>query len=230
MGPPRRKLLVVVAPDTICSAGLLRQHGLSGTVTFRTGTLRIIALSQLQLSENFTALAAELSPVLLNYLKRYVGNPSLAEDLLQETLIRMDKGLPGFEQRSSHKTWAFAIASRVAIDYFRKPENSLEIVDVVEAGDVPDETSDIGERLIVAEMGSCVRQVIDSLPPDYRTALVLHDLEGMSAEQVGIVCDCSVATAKIRIHRARARLKQKLEQQCDFQRDGDGVFRCDHKA
>ncbi len=79
-------------------------------------------MSQPQLSENFTALAEELSPVLLNYLKRYVGNPSVAEDLLQETLIRMAKGLSGFEQRSSLKTWAFTIASRVATDYFRKPE------------------------------------------------------------------------------------------------------------
>ena len=192
--------------------------------------LRIITLSQPQSSERFTALAAELSPVLLNYLRRYVGNPSVAEDLLQETLIRMDKGLSGFEQRSSHKTWAFAIASRVAIDYFRKPESSLDIVDVDEADDVSDGTPEAGECLIMAEMSSCVRQVIDSLPADYRTALVLHDLEGMSAEQVGSICDCSVATSKIRIHRARARLKQKLEHKCDFQRDGDGVFRCDHKA
>lgn len=187
-------------------------------------------MSQPQLSESFTALAAELSPALLNYLKRYVGDRSVAEDLLQETLIRMDKGLSGFEQRSSHKTWSFAIASRVAMDYFRKPENSLDIVDIDEADDVSDGITQVGERLIIAEMSSCVRQVIDSLPADYRTALVLHDLEGMSAEQVGSICDCSVATAKIRIHRARARLKQKLKQKCDFQRDGDGVFRCDHKA
>lgn len=187
-------------------------------------------MSQPQLSENFTALAEELSPVLLNYLKRYVGNPSVAEDLLQETLIRMAKGLSGFEQRSSLKTWAFTIASRVATDYFRKPENSLDIVDVDEAGNVHDGAPEVGERLITVEMSTCVRQVIDSLPADYRTALVLHDLEGMSAEQVANICDCSIATAKIRIHRARTRLKQKLAQKCDFQRDGDGVFRCDRKA
>lgn len=168
--------------------------------------------------------------MLLNYLRRYVGNPSVAEDLLQETLIRIDKGLSGFEHRSSYKTWAFAIASRVAMDYFRKPENSLDIVDVDGANDVSDGTPEAGEHLIIAEMNTCVRRVIDSLPAYYRTALVLHDLEGMSAEQVGSICDCSVATAKIRIHRARARLKLKLEHKCDFQRDGDGVFRCDHKA
>jgi RNA polymerase sigma-70 factor, ECF subfamily len=182
------------------------------------------------LSEHFTALAAEVSPALLNYLRRYVGNASLAEDLLQETLIRMEKGLAGFEQRSSLKTWAFAIASRVATDYFRKPENRLDIVDIDEAGEVPDAAPQIGERLVIAEMSACVRQVIDSLPVDYRTALVLHDLEGLSAEQVAGICGCSTALAKIRIYRARARLKQKLEHRCNFQRDVDGIFRCDSKT
>ena len=114
--------------------------------------------------------------------------------------------MPGFEARSSLKKRAFAIASRVAADHFRKPENSLEIVDIDEAGGVLDIAPQIGEHLAVAEMSSCVRRVIDSLPVDYRTALVLHDLEGMSAEQVAGICGCSLATAKIRIHRARTRL------------------------
>lgn len=182
-------------------------------------------------SSNAFALAvAEYSPALLRYLRRYVDSRGVAEDLLQETLIRMEKGLAGFEQRSSLKTWAFAIASRVAADYFRSPENSLNIVDINEAAALPDADPHIEARLVVAEMSQCVREVIDSLPADYRAALVLHDLEGMSAEQVAEVCDCSLATAKTRIHRARARLKSKLERVCDFQRDGDGVFRCDRKA
>lgn len=181
-------------------------------------------------SKPFAQHAAELSPALKHYLQRYVGNPALAEDLLQETLIRIGKGLAGFEQRSSLKTWAFAIASRVAADHFRSPENSLDIVEIDEAEALPDADPHIEERLVVAEMSSCVREVVDSLPPDYRTALVLHDLEGMSAEQVATVCECSLATAKIRIHRARARLKEKLQTKCDFSRDDDGVFRCDRKG
>jgi RNA polymerase sigma-70 factor (ECF subfamily) len=74
-----------------------------------------------------------------------------------------------------------------------------------------------------------VREVIDSLPEDYRTALVLHDLEGQTAAQVSEIVGCSVATAKIRIHRARRRLKQALDEECRFYRDGDNVFRCDRK-
>jgi len=74
-----------------------------------------------------------------------------------------------------------------------------------------------------------VRRVIDSLPEDYRTALVLHDLEGQTAAQVADIAGCSIATAKIRIHRARRRLKQALNEECTFYRDEDNVFRCDRK-
>jgi len=177
----------------------------------------------------FQEVATELSPALASYLRRFVGDPILAEDLLQETLLRIEKGLGGFEGRSSLKTWSFTIASRVAADHFRAPENSLYIVDIDSTPEVADLDPSIHERMVVSEMNSCVRQVIDSLPSDFRTALVLHDLEGMSAKEVAAICECSVAAAKIRIHRARARLKKRLERKCDFQYD-DGVLRCDRKT
>lgn len=140
------------------------------------------------------------------------------------------KGLPNFAGRSSIKTWAFAIASRVAADYFRHPGRKARIVELDEAAERIDPDREIGERLVVDEMNECVRQVIDSLPDAYRTALILHDLEGLSAEQTAEICDCSVATAKIRIHRARLRLREALKAQCEFYRDPDSVFRCERKA
>ena len=89
--------------------------------------------------------------------------------------------------------------------------------------------TEIDQKLVVDEMSGCIREVIDSLPEDYRTALVLHDLEGHTAAQVAEISGCSLATAKIRIHRARRRLKQALDKECRFYRDGEDVFRCDRK-
>jgi len=177
----------------------------------------------------FEELARELSPSLLRYLRRYVGDRATADDLLQETLIRIAQGLPGFAGRSSVRTWAFSIATHVAADHYRAPERRLRIVDVDEAADVPDSDSTVDERAVMDEMNACVRQVIDSLPEEYRAPLVLHDLEDLTAQEAADICGCSLATAKIRIHRARLRLKQALRQQCDFYRDGDDVFRCDRK-
>ncbi len=178
---------------------------------------------------SFDALARELSPLLLRYLRRCVGDQTVAEDLLQETLIRIAKGLPEFAGRASVKTWAFSIATRVAADHFRAPGRRVKIVDVDEAAELPDPDRALDERVVVDEMNACVRQVIDSLPEDYRAALVLHDLEGLNAEQVSEICGCSLATAKIRIHRARDRLRKALQQECEFYRDGDDVLRCERK-
>jgi RNA polymerase sigma-70 factor (ECF subfamily) len=178
--------------------------------------------------DQFEDLACDLSVPLLRYLQRLTGESAIANDLLQETLSRIATGLPGFEGRSSVRTWAFSVASRVAADHFRRPETRLHVVDVDELPEVGEE-ADADERLIVDEMNACVRGVIDGLAADYRAALVLHDLEGLTAAETAQVCGCSVETAKIRIHRARRRLRQALEGQCTFYRDRNGVVRCDRK-
>jgi RNA polymerase sigma-70 factor (ECF subfamily) len=178
---------------------------------------------------SFDHLSAELSPHLERYLQRMVGEQQLAEDLLQETLIRIARGLPGFHGRSSAKTWAFTIATRVAADHFRKVGTRAGIVPLENEGAVPDEEPDVDERAVIDEMNSCVRGVIDSLPPDYRSALVLHDLQGLTAVQTAAACECSLATAKIRIHRARARLQDALQKECTFYRDRQNVLRCDRR-
>lgn len=186
-------------------------------------------MEQAKPAAEFAALAAELSPPLLRYLRRYAGDATVADDLLQETLIRMARGLADFAGRSSVKTWAFAIATRVALDYFRSPAHRAGIVDMDEAEQVADPARLVEEQVAVDEMNACIRQVIDSLPGDYRAALVLHDLEGQTAREIAEICGVSLATVKIRIHRARSRLKAALDLQCDFYRDSESVFRCNRK-
>jgi RNA polymerase sigma-70 factor (ECF subfamily) len=176
---------------------------------------------------SFEGVAHELSNPLRLYLERLTGNHESAEDLLQETLVKISRGLSKFEGRSSVKTWAYSIATRVATDHFRRPASKEKIVGFDNTTEPESPDSEIEDRLVIDEMSACVRGVIDGLPSDYRTALVLHDLEGLTAAQVAEVAGCSLATAKIRIHRARRRLKQALENECTFYRDDDNVFRCD---
>ena len=178
---------------------------------------------------SFEDVAQELSDPLRRYLQRLVGDRATADDLLQETLLKIARALPGFEGRSSVKTWAFTIATRVATDHFRRPHSRARMVEIDETGIPLVLDAEIDQRLVIDEMNTCVRRVIDSLPEDYRTALVLHDLEEQTAAQVADIAGCSIATAKIRIHRARRRLKQALNDECSFYRDEDNVFRCDRK-
>jgi len=178
---------------------------------------------------SFEDLADELSGPLRWYFVRLVGEPATADDLLQETLLKIARGLPRFEGRSSVKTWAFSIATRVATDHFRRPGHRAKMVNLDETEPLPTSDLNVDDGLVIEEMSDCVRGVIDSLPADYKTALVLHDLQGLTAAEVADIADCSLATAKIRIHRARRRLREALEHECTFYRDNENVFRCDRK-
>jgi RNA polymerase sigma-70 factor (ECF subfamily) len=175
-------------------------------------------------------IAQDLAQPLLRYLERYVGDRAVAEDLQQETLIRMARGLSSFAGRSAIKTWAFSIATRVAADYFRHPDRRACIVDLNEAVELQDSGHALDDQLVFEEMNGCVRRVIDSLPPTYRSALILHDLEYLTAEEAAEICGCSIASFKIRVYRARLRLKEALMEKCEFYRDSDDVFRCESKA
>ena len=109
-------------------------------------------MEHLNVTPPFETVARELSPALLRYLRRYVGDRTIAEDLLQESLIRIARGLPGFEGNASLKTWAFSIATHVATDYFRAPERRQHMVAVDEAAELPDPERALDEGLVIDEM------------------------------------------------------------------------------
>jgi RNA polymerase sigma-70 factor (ECF subfamily) len=183
-------------------------------------------------NKTFEMVASEIIPPLTRYLRHYAGDKSVADDLLQETLVRVSRGLKTFEWRSNVKTWAFTIATRVAADYFRRPEHRLNIVDILDLEDSDElaiDESAIEKNITAGEMNACIREVINSLPEDYRVALILHDLEEFSAPQIAKICGITIATVKIRVHRARKRLREALEAQCEFYYD-DNAFRCDRKS
>jgi RNA polymerase sigma-70 factor (ECF subfamily) len=177
---------------------------------------------------SFEEVIGDVGPALRSYLVRMAGDPVLADDLFQEASIKIARGLPGFDGRSTLKTWAFKIAYRVCIDHSRKSNPKHSVQEFLEEEHA---ASDLerDEAIIIDEMNDCIRAVIDSLPPDYRTALVLHDLEGLASDEVARISECSLATAKIRIHRARKRLRAALADQCSFYRNRDQVLRCDRK-
>jgi len=177
----------------------------------------------------FEEVAGTLRAPILRYLQRFVGDAALAEDLLQETLVRISKGLDRFEARSSVRTWAFKIATHTAVDHLRRSRRDLTLVEVEDLAVIADPGEGLSERLVIDEMNACLRGEIERLPESYRAAILLHDLEGLNATETAEIVGCSLATAKIRIHRARARLKLALLRDCDFYRDGEQVLRCDRR-
>ena len=178
----------------------------------------------------FEEVAHQLTEPLRGFLISYLGDRDLADDLLQEVLVRIEANLAGFRGEASVKTWAFRIATNAVIDHSRRKGAGTTVVSIDEVTSLSDDSPDIDAPLITQEMNSCIREQIDSLPEDYRFAIVLHDLQGLTAGEVAAICGTSLATAKIRIHRARLRLREVLTDSCGFYYDDDLNLQCDRKA
>ena len=87
----------------------------------------------------------------------------------------------------------------------------------------------VDQKLIRKEMGDCVREFVDRLPPDYRTVLILSELEGFKNREIADILEISLDNVKVRLHRARARLKKELDVGCSFYHSEQGNLACDRK-
>ena len=172
------------------------------------------------------------------YLERMVGKNE-AEDLTQEVFLKIDKGLKDFEGKSSLSTWVYRIATNTALDkiHSRSSREDSKKVTLGKACDEAktenlciEETSLSAEREAIRnEMTECIREFVDRLPTDYRTVITLSEIKDLKNQQIADILGTSLDTAKIRLHRARVRLKAEFEAGCDFYHDEDGQLACDRK-
>lgn len=182
---------------------------------------------------DFETLHDRYRPGILRFLRRMVGEAD-AEDLTQMVFERANRSLPEFRGDASVPTWLYRIATNVAVDLLRSPsfrrrDASLEEVDEPALSAHADRPSNSEHQAIRNEMNACIREVIDGLPANYRSVLILSDLEGFTPAEVAARLGLSLETAKIRLHRARKRLRMALEQACQFYHDDLGQLSCDRK-
>jgi len=174
------------------------------------------------------------------YLVRLVGD-DIAEDLTQEVFIKINKGLPDFEGKSKISTWVYRIATNTALDRLRSGHCSHEHNPTREAekkdqgaGELDaisdKKSSDMDDQLIKAEMRQCISEFVDRLPPDHRTVVVLSEIKELKNREIAEILGVSLATVKIRLHRARERLQKEFEAGCDFYVDADSELSCDRKT
>ena len=167
--------------------------------------------------EAFEALARRYEKKLLNFLYRFVSNRSQAEDLVQQTLLKVYNNRLRFKNRGKFSTWMYTIAANLARDYLRKYKkyhfisldepvgDNSNIIDFYRAPEEKKMTS-----LETKEMAQIVRMAVDQLPGEQRMAILLSHYEQMSYENIAQVLNCAKGTVKSRIFRARARLKELL--------------------
>ncbi|MCX5872486.1 MAG: sigma-70 family RNA polymerase sigma factor [Deltaproteobacteria bacterium] len=154
---------------------------------------------------------------IFRHLRKMVNDPSLAEDLLQDTFLNAYRGLNSFSGASSFSTWLFRIATNSALMYLRKerPE-TVEYDDKVLTDSVdvltpsPAFVSTPLEILLSLEGKAKIEEAIDQLPLIYRSVVILRDVEGFSLEEVANILGASIPAIKSRLHRARNIVRETL--------------------
>lgn len=169
---------------------------------------------------------------LLDHIRGIVRNPAEAEDVLQEVLLKAHQSVEQLHTEGALTTWLFRIATRMGIDHLRKHSRQPEVADNVDPADLAseDEGAPVLQRIVEQqEMSACIQRFLLNLPGVYRTVLLLHDLDGMTAVEIASSLGITVGNAKIRLHRARTALRAALEAGCTVSSDERGVFVCEPK-
>jgi RNA polymerase sigma-70 factor (ECF subfamily) len=139
---------------------------------------------------------------------RLMRNPDDAAEATQEAYIRMVRGLKRFREVGAFPTWMFKIVSNVCMTEMRKRSRRdipIEIEAMQDPSPANAEDDAVG-RVFWAELEGSVRQ----LPEVYRSVVVLRDIYGMSGEETGDILGISPGAVKVRLHRARKRLRDEL--------------------
>ena len=171
-------------------------------------------------------------PRVLRYLSRLVGEAD-AEDLTQSVMLKVGEGLREFRGDSSLSTWIYRIATNAALDRLRHksiPTADDALLDA-DGGDVPPEAQIESTEVTAVreEMSSCIREFIERLPENYKTVMLLSEMEGFTNHEIASILGVTLDTVKIRLHRAREKLRQELQAGCSFYRDEGDELACDRK-
>lgn len=153
-------------------------------------------------------------------LLRLLRNESDAEDLAQESFVRVYRHRHRFDPNQGFRTWLYAIAMNLVRDRFRwrtrHPETSLETPGSTAgasapADTLPDPARQPGERALARERSEAVQAALAALPEDLRIPLVLAEFEEQSHADIGTLLGCSAKAVEMRLYRARRELRHRLE-------------------
>lgn len=153
-----------------------------------------------------------------NYALRMTGNPTLSEDICQEALIKAYRFIKSFRGDSSFSTWLYRIVYNTCLDYWRREGNLTGINVYFSEDDEDDIKSDLTDtafrlfydRLRQEDIQDLITTLIAQLPLEFRTILILRDIQGFSYQEIADIVETSVGTVKSRLNRARNQLRTIL--------------------
>ena len=171
----------------------------------------------------FTQLVTRYKDPIINYINTMIGNYDIAADLAQETFLRVYQNIGRYNNLYQFSTWIYRIATNLAIDEIRYRkrrgqvfyrnvwENQADGAAEEREFALRDSGRSPGDEVLRKESGRVIGDAIRSLPPKYRTAFVMKEVQELPYDEIARILKTSPGTIKSRLHRARELLQRKLE-------------------
>ena len=171
----------------------------------------------------------ELHGNLRAFISRRVRNQADVDDLVQRVLLQIVKGLTSLRDAERLHAWVYRAARNIIVDYYRSSAGRREVAsggaeDLAAASAETQANSQDDERAALQELAGCMTPMIRQLPPAYREAVTLADLEGVNQADAAARAGVSLSAMKSRIQRGRQQLKAVLEDCCRVQLDRRGTI------
>jgi len=169
--------------------------------------------------EAFEQLIISCEKKVFNIAYRMIGNYDDANELAQEVFIKAFRSIKNFKGDSLFSTWIYKITANVCLDELRKRKNknilSLDQDIELNDGDVKRQISDNAPspdmEVESKEIKTIVNESIQQLPDDYKSVIILRDIQGFSYDEISKIVNCPEGTVKSRLNRARQALKKILQ-------------------
>jgi RNA polymerase sigma-70 factor (ECF subfamily) len=166
-------------------------------------------------TDSFGLLVERYQHRLYHSLIHVLGSSADAQDVAQDAFVHALEKLRTFRGQSAFYSWLFRIALNAAVSARRKNRRMSASVEATRerTGQEPMDqrvSAEPSHALDVSDRQRLVRQALGELPEEFRTVLVLKEMDGLPYEQIAEICECPVGTVRSRLHRARVELRGKL--------------------
>jgi RNA polymerase sigma-70 factor (ECF subfamily) len=161
------------------------------------------------------------------FILHTVRNEWVADDLVQETFLKINNNLENVRDAERLQAWIFRIAHNLCRDYFRQQGKTANLALEEISGEPPSAKVPTSQKEIEqCQMRQCVFGLVKFLPESLRSVIILSDISEFNQREIAEILGITVENVKIRLHRARKKLKALLEEHCVFEVDERNVLTC----
>lgn len=176
-----------------------------------------LTTEEVQKQEDFEDEIIPQLDAMYNFALRLTSDPSDAEDLVQDTIVKAFRFFNSYEKGTNAKAWLFRILKNSYINNYRKKSKQPNQVDYDEVATFYEtiraertDTSDLEDKMFRDLIDDDISNALDELPEDFRTVVLLCDIEGFTYEEIANMLDVPIGTIRSRLHRGRNLLKAEL--------------------